>query len=197
MQAFSYVRAERVDDALAALQRPGTKLLGGGTNLLDLMKGDVEQPVVLVDITRLPLADIREAADRGVRIGALARNSETANHPLIRARLGMTGRMVCIGINSGVKDGRRSFVRMGWAALRTPLIPVLSLFESNSGIFGINALHVLPDPFWIDRLSHAFRGIAELGLVPHVGKVFPATQVADAHACLETKQATGKVLLAW
>jgi xanthine dehydrogenase YagS FAD-binding subunit len=86
MQAFSYVRAERVDDVLAALERPGTKLLGGGTNLLDLMKGDVEQPVVLVDITRLPLADIRETPDGGVRIGALARNSETANHPLIRTR---------------------------------------------------------------------------------------------------------------
>ena len=79
-------------------------------------------------------------------------------------------------------DGRRNFLRMGWAALRTPRIGVLSLLESNSGIFGINALHVLRDPFWIERLSHAFRGIAELGLVPHVGKVFPATQVADAHA---------------
>ena len=86
MQAFTYLRAERIDDAVAALQRPGTKLLGGGTNLLDLMKGDVEHPAVLVDITRLPLADVRETAEGGVRIGALARNSDAANHPLIRSR---------------------------------------------------------------------------------------------------------------
>jgi len=86
MRAFTYVRAERVDDAVAALQRPGTKLLGGGTNLLDLMKGDVEHPAVLVDITRLPLADVRETSDGGLRIGALARNSDAANHPLVRSR---------------------------------------------------------------------------------------------------------------
>jgi 2-desacetyl-2-hydroxyethyl bacteriochlorophyllide A dehydrogenase len=114
-----------------------------------------------------------------------------------RARLGITGRMVCIGVNSGVKDGRRSFLRMGWAALTTPRIPVLKLFNENSGIFGINALVVLKDPAWIERLARAFRQIDELGLKPHVGKVFPAAAAAEAHACLETKQATGKVLLAW
>jgi xanthine dehydrogenase YagS FAD-binding subunit len=86
MHAFSYVRAGGVDDALAALGRPGTKLLAGGTNLLDLMKGDVEQPVVLVDITRLPLADVTALPDGGLRIGALVRNSDAANHPLVRTR---------------------------------------------------------------------------------------------------------------
>jgi len=104
MQAFSYVRAERVDDALAALQRPGTKLLGGGTNLLDLMKGDVEQPAVLVDITRLPLADIRETADGGVRIGALARNSETANHPLVRTRYPLLSQAFLAGASQQLRN---------------------------------------------------------------------------------------------
>jgi xanthine dehydrogenase YagS FAD-binding subunit len=104
MQAFSYVRAERVDDAVAALQRPGSKLLGGGTNLLDLMKGDVEQPVMLVDITRLPLAEIRETPDGGVRIGALARNSDTANHPLIRSRYPLLSQALLAGASPQLRN---------------------------------------------------------------------------------------------
>ena len=86
MRAFDYVRTDRVDDAVALIGKPGTRILAGGTNLLDLMKGYVEQPVHVVDITRLPLADIDELPNGGLRIGALARNSDTANHPLVRQR---------------------------------------------------------------------------------------------------------------
>jgi len=104
MQAFSYVRAQRIDDAVAALAQPGTRLLGGGTNLVDLMKADVERPVVLVDITRLPLADIRETPDGGVRIGALARNSDTANHPLIRARYPLLSQAFLAGASPQLRN---------------------------------------------------------------------------------------------
>ncbi|MCA9676546.1 MAG: zinc-binding dehydrogenase [Kofleriaceae bacterium] len=114
-----------------------------------------------------------------------------------RARLGITGRIVCIGVNSGVKDGRRNLPRMAWAALRTPRISVLKLFDENTGVYALNALHVLRDPAWIARLSTAFDALEDVPLTPHVGKVFPAVDVASAHACLETKQATGKVLLEW
>src|SRR5436190_1802240 len=86
MHAFSYIRVERIEDALAAARQPNSKFLAGGTNLLDLMKGYVEQPAHVVDITHLPLAGVSELRDGGVRIGALARNSDTANHPLIRQR---------------------------------------------------------------------------------------------------------------
>jgi xanthine dehydrogenase YagS FAD-binding subunit len=86
MRAFDYVRTDRVDDAVTLIGKPETRILAGGTNLLDLMKGYVEQPVHLVDITRLPLADIVELPNGGLRIGALARNSDTANHPLVRQR---------------------------------------------------------------------------------------------------------------
>lgn len=114
-----------------------------------------------------------------------------------RARLGITGRIVCIGVSSGVKDGKRSFVRMGLAALRTPRISVLKLFDENTGIFAINALHVLRDPAWIARLAAAWERLEPGELRPHVGKVFPAAEVAGAHRLLETKGTTGKVLLAW
>jgi 2-desacetyl-2-hydroxyethyl bacteriochlorophyllide A dehydrogenase len=114
-----------------------------------------------------------------------------------RARLGLTGRMVCLGIQSGVKDGKRSFVRIAAAALRTPRISVLKLFDENTGIFALNALHVLRDPAWIARLTREMQAAPAMSLAPHVGKVFPAADVAGAHAFLETKQATGKILLAW
>jgi len=114
-----------------------------------------------------------------------------------RARLGITGRMVCVGINSGVKDGKRNFLRMALAALRMPRISVIKLFDANSGIYALNALHILEDDRWIERLVAAMDQVPSIGLRPHVGKVFPAADVADAHHFLETKQATGKVLLAW
>jgi 2-desacetyl-2-hydroxyethyl bacteriochlorophyllide A dehydrogenase len=114
-----------------------------------------------------------------------------------RERLAMTGRMVCIGLSSGVKDGKRNYFRMGLAALQMPRISVIKLFDANTGIYALNALHVLRDPTWIERLTKAMVGVDQMGLRPHVGKVFPATNVADAHAFLETKQATGKVLLSW
>jgi len=104
MRAFSYVRVEGVQETLAALRQPGVKLLAGGTNLLDLMKGDIEQPAVLVDITRLPLRDIAELPDGGVRIGALARNSDTANHPLIRQRYPLLTQALVAGASPQLRN---------------------------------------------------------------------------------------------
>ena len=87
MKTFDYTRAGNPEEAISVINNIDTaKFLGGGTNLLDLMKEGVEQPDHLVDVTRLELAKITELPDGGVRIGAMARNSDTANHPLIRQR---------------------------------------------------------------------------------------------------------------
>lgn len=114
-----------------------------------------------------------------------------------RARLAITGRMVCLGISSGVKDGKRNLVRIAVAAARMPRISVIKLFEANTGIYALNALHVLRDKAWIEKLTHSIGDVEAMGLRPHVGKVFDAADVSSAHAFLETKQATGKVLLRW
>jgi xanthine dehydrogenase YagS FAD-binding subunit len=88
MNPFGYSRASDAQQAVNGITaKPQTKFLGGGTNLIDLMKMGVETPVQLIDITRLPLAQVEELPDgKGVRIGALARNSEVADHPLIQQR---------------------------------------------------------------------------------------------------------------
>ena len=114
-----------------------------------------------------------------------------------RARLGLTGRMVCIGISSAVSDGKRSLLRVASTLIRMPRISVLKLFDASTGIFALNALTVLRDPDWVVRLTQSLAHVEQIGLIPHVGKVFPAADVAAAHSFLETKQATGKILLQW
>ncbi len=87
MKSFDYIRAAAPNEAVSlASTLPAAKYLGGGTNLLDLMKEGVEQPDNLVDVTRLALSEITELPNGGVRIGAMVSNTETANHPLIRQR---------------------------------------------------------------------------------------------------------------
>jgi xanthine dehydrogenase YagS FAD-binding subunit len=87
MRAFAYTRATDVGSALTALAgAPQAKFLGGGTNLVDLMRLGVETPAALVDITRLPLGDVTEAAGGGLVIGATVRNSDLAADPLVRSR---------------------------------------------------------------------------------------------------------------
>jgi xanthine dehydrogenase YagS FAD-binding subunit len=104
MQAFSYVRATAVDDTVEAMRRPGTKVLAGGTNLLDLMKGDIEQPAVLIDITHLPLADVVELPEGGLRLGALVRNSDAANHPLVRTRYPLLSQALVAGASPQLRN---------------------------------------------------------------------------------------------
>ncbi len=94
MRAFEYTPATDVAAALAAIgagalplgSSHSARFVAGGTNLIDLMKEDVMQPARLVDITRLPLAGIEETPQGGLLLGALARNADTAKHPLVRAR---------------------------------------------------------------------------------------------------------------
>ena len=87
MNPFAYSKAADANQAVTTLSgKPNGKFLGGGTNLIDLMKMGVETPSELVDISRLPLAQIEELPDKRVRIGALARKSDVAEHELIKTR---------------------------------------------------------------------------------------------------------------
>ena len=79
MNRFEYLRPKTVAEAVAAASQPGSAFLAGGTNLLDLMKGEISRPTRLVDVTHLPGLDrIDWRPDGGVRIGALVRNSDLA-----------------------------------------------------------------------------------------------------------------------
>lgn len=83
MHAFDYVRAKDLGGAITSGSRPAAKFVAGGTNLIDLMKSEVERPAHLVDINGLGLAAV-ERVSGGIRIGALARMNDVALHPLVQ-----------------------------------------------------------------------------------------------------------------
>jgi xanthine dehydrogenase YagS FAD-binding subunit len=83
---------------------PHAKFLAGGTNILDLMKEDVERPNELIDLTRLNLADIKAGPNGGVTIGALAKNTDTANHPLIRKNYPLLTQAILAGASGQLRN---------------------------------------------------------------------------------------------
>src|SRR5918993_2834806 len=104
MRPFKYARATDPNGAARTVAaNPGAKFLAGGTNLLDLMKEDVERPNQLVDLTRLKLTEIRRTGS-GVSIGALATNTDTANHPLIRQNYPLLTQAIVAGASGQLRN---------------------------------------------------------------------------------------------
>jgi xanthine dehydrogenase YagS FAD-binding subunit len=104
MKAFSYQRADSVTNAATAATKPGVKIIAGGTNLLDLMKLQVETPSQLVDINRLPLDKIEETSEGGLRVGALVRNSDLAADPRVRQHYGVLSRALLAGASAQLRN---------------------------------------------------------------------------------------------
>jgi xanthine dehydrogenase YagS FAD-binding subunit len=104
MRSFTYERATDAPAAVAAVSQPGAKFISGGTNLLDLMKLEIERPSHLVDISRLPLTDIDELPDGGLRIGAQAANSDTAADPRVRARYPVLSEALVAGASGQLRN---------------------------------------------------------------------------------------------
>jgi len=105
MRPFKYTRASDANAAVRAVTaNPNAKFLAGGTNILDLMKEDVERPNELVDLTRLNLADIKAGPNGGVTIGALAKNTDTANHPLIRKSYPLLTQAILAGASGQLRN---------------------------------------------------------------------------------------------
>jgi xanthine dehydrogenase YagS FAD-binding subunit len=102
---FQYSRANDVADAVRQIAAdPAAKFIAGGTNLIDLMKEDIERPSRLIDISRLPLKTIEEASDGGLRIGALVPNSDLAYHPLIAQRYPMLASAILAGASAQLRN---------------------------------------------------------------------------------------------
>ena len=109
MRPFKFTIAKDIVSAQKAVQaNPKARYLAGGTNLLDLMKEDVEQPDELVDITRLGLTQIKlitEGNNRGgISLGALGKNSDAANHPLIRQYYPLLTKAILAGASGQIRN---------------------------------------------------------------------------------------------
>jgi xanthine dehydrogenase YagS FAD-binding subunit len=102
---FRYARAGSVAEALRLkASSAGTKFIAGGTNLVDLMKMDVEQPQALIDISRLPLATVEATSGGGLISGALVANSDLAYHPLVQQRYPMLSSALLAGASQQLRN---------------------------------------------------------------------------------------------
>jgi xanthine dehydrogenase YagS FAD-binding subunit len=102
---FQYTRASDVADAVRHIAAdPSARFIAGGTNLIDLMKQNVERPSRLIDISRLPLRSVEETRDGGLRIGALVPNSDLAYHPLITQRYPILARAILAGASAQLRN---------------------------------------------------------------------------------------------
>jgi xanthine dehydrogenase YagS FAD-binding subunit len=105
MNAVDYQRASDLASAVRANSLAGSAIIGGGTNLLDLMKGGVAQPVRLIDITRIAgLDQVMTLPGGGVRIGATVRNSDLANHAIVRERYPLLSQAMLSGASAQLRN---------------------------------------------------------------------------------------------
>ncbi len=103
MTPFTYARAEDVADAVRLGADPVTAYLGGGTNLVDLMRETIARPDRVVDVTGLS-AEIAETEDGGLSIGAAVRNTALAEHPVVRARYPVLARAILAGASPQIRN---------------------------------------------------------------------------------------------
>jgi xanthine dehydrogenase YagS FAD-binding subunit len=149
---FAYSRANDAAGAVSAVvAKPRTKFLGGGTNLIDLMKMGVETPAQLIDITRLPMAQIEELPDgKGMRIGALARNSDVAEHALIKQRYPVLSEALLAGASPQLRNmatvGGNLMQRTRCYYFYDPAFPQCNKRNPGSGcgaLKGYNRIHAI------------------------------------------------------
>ena len=176
MNPFTYSRATDAADALANMAgKPRAKFLGGGTNLIDLMKMGVETPGALIDINRLPLGEVQQLPDnQGVRIGAMVRNSDLAEHPLIK-----TGYPVLSeALLSGATQQLRNMATVGGNLLQRtrcyyfydPAFPSCNKRNPGSGCGAINGYNRI----------HAILGQSEQCIATHPSDMCVALAALDA-----------------
>ena len=104
MRPFSYTRAGDVSEAVREASAASVKFIAGGTNLIDLMKEDVERPMRLVDINHLPLDRIEDCPRGGLRIGALVRNSDAAYDQRIADRYPLLSSALLAGASPQLRN---------------------------------------------------------------------------------------------
>src|ERR1700727_4040626 len=147
---FQYARCIDIPEAVRLIGRsPNAKFSAGGTNLIDLMKMDVEQPTTIVDIPRLPLKQIEGMPAGGLRIGALVRNTDLAYHPLVEQRYPV----LASAIMAGASQQLRNMASTGGNLLQRTRCPYFydtatpcNKREPGSGcaaLAGINRMHAI------------------------------------------------------
>lgn len=184
MKAFAYQRADTAAEAAAAAARSGAKIIAGGTNLLDLMKLQVETPTRLIDINRLPFDKIEDMSDGGLRIGATVRNSDLAADPRVRQHYGVLSRALLAGASAQLRNkattGGNLLQRTRCAYFYDVTKPC-NKRDPGSGCSALGGFNRM----------HAILGASEQCIATHPSDMAVAMRVLDAR--VETVDAAGKV----
>ncbi|MFH8487488.1 FAD binding domain-containing protein [Streptomyces longisporoflavus] len=190
MREFGYERASDVPGALALLgAEPDARVLGGGTNLVDLMKTGVERPGLLVDVRELPLDRIEVTDDGGLRIGATVTNSDLAVDPEVRRRYPALAEAVLAGASGQLRNmatvggNLLQRTRCGYFA---DLSKPCNKREPGSGCPAVTGEHH----------NHAILGATEHCVAVHPSDMGVALAAFDAVVSYETAEGTGELPLA-
>ncbi|MEU6669633.1 xanthine dehydrogenase family protein subunit M [Streptomyces sp. NPDC046727] len=190
MREFDYQRAHDVAGAVALLGAdPDTRFLGGGTNLVDLMKSGVERPTRLIDIRELPLDDIESTPGGGLRIGATVTNGDLAAHPEVRRRYPALAQAVLAGASGQL----RNMATVGGNLLQrtrcgyfTDVTKPCNKRTPGSGCSAVTGEHH----------NHAILGASEHCVAVHPSDMGVALTAFDAVVHFETADGAGELPLA-
>ncbi|MBE8519478.1 xanthine dehydrogenase family protein subunit M [Amycolatopsis sp. H6(2020)] len=189
MREFAYQRAAQVRDALTAVaDDAGARYLGGGTNLVDLMKCGVEEPTRLVDVRQLPLDGVGETPDGGLVIGATTTNSDMAAHPEVRRRFPALTQAVLAGASGQLRNMATvggNLVQRTRCGYFTDLSQPCNKRMPGSGCAAIGGVHH----------NHAVLGHSEHCVATHPSDMAVALAALDAVVRYETLDGPGEVPL--
>jgi len=173
MRSFTYERVSDSASAVAAASRPGAKCISGGTNLLDLMKLEIERPTHLIDISRLPLDAIEDLPDGGLRIGAQAKNTEVASDMRVRTRYGVLARALLAGASGQLRNkasvGGNLLQRTRYPYFYDPAA-ACNKREPGSGCSAVDGFN----------RSHAILGASDACIATHPSDMAVALSALDA-----------------
>ncbi|GGQ22122.1 FAD binding domain-containing protein [Streptomyces mutabilis] len=186
MREFGYQRAGDVSGAVALIAAdPDARYLGGGTNLVDLMKAGVERPARLVDVRELPLDGIEPTPEGGLRIGATVTNSDLAAHPEVRRRYPALTQAVLAGASGQL----RNMATVGGNLLQrtrcgyfTDLSKPCNKRAPGSGCPAVTGEHH----------NHAILGATDHCVAVHPSDMGVALAALDAAVTYETSDRQGK-----
>jgi xanthine dehydrogenase YagS FAD-binding subunit len=182
MNPFTYHRATAPTDALQAIAGDNAMFLGGGTNLIDLMKYGVAHPTTLVDITHLDLTQVTVAPNGSITIGAMVRNSDLANHPLVRSNYPLLSQALLSGASPQLRNmattGGNLMQRTRCYYFMDTAFPACNKRNPGSGCAAING---------INRI-HAVLGQSDKGATS--GETCIATNPSDMNVALTALNAT-------
>jgi len=182
MNPFDYHKASSAQDAVKAIGVRGAKFLGGGTNLVDLMKLDVEHPSTLVDVTGLDLTRIESMSNGGLHIGALMRNSDLANHADVIAKYPLLSQALLSGASPQLRNmattGGNLLQRTRCYYFNDTAFPACNKRAPGSGCAAVKGFNRI----------HAILGQSDHG--PASGETCIATNPSDMNVALHALNAT-------